>query len=181
MNTQNITSTIKTDRIVLVNASSAILEKVLAGDESLQIFLDINVPKQWTEFRPAPFQYALERIQKNGGDARWWSWLPILIAENTLVGNCEYKGSPKEGIVEIGYEVAVDYRGIGYATEIARALINHAFAEESIMEIVAHTLPEENASVRILKNCGFGFIEVINDPEDGQIWKWVLARPSSKP
>jgi ribosomal-protein-alanine N-acetyltransferase len=163
-------------RIIYINSSVDIIEKILAGDEALMTHLDILIPPVWTEFGRPPFQYALERIQNHSSDPKWWSWLPILVAENTLIGNCGYKGAPKNGTVEIGYEVAEDYRGQGFGTEMAVALIKNAFMYETVQEVIAHTLAEENASVNILRKCGFTLKEQINDPEDGQIWKWELAR-----
>lgn len=164
------------ERIILINSSAEILEKILDSDEALGNHLDIKIPAVWTEFGKPPFQYALERIQKHGSDEQWWSWLPILISENILIGNCGYKGAPTDGSVEIGYEVAEDYRGQGYATEMTIALIQNAFNEKTVRKVIAHTLAEENASVHILRKCGFTFTEEVYDPEDGQIWKWQLSR-----
>jgi RimJ/RimL family protein N-acetyltransferase len=93
-----------------------------------------------------------------------------------LIGNCGYKGPPKEGVVEIGYEVAELYRGQGFATEIATALIEHAFSDHRVEQILAHTLAEENASVHILRRCGFRFGGNIDDPDDGPVWRWSLPR-----
>ena len=92
-----------------------------------------------------------------------------------LVGNCGYKGPPKNGVVEIGYEVAESYRGMGLATEMAKALIEFAFSHPEVKSIIAHTLPFENHSVSVLRKCGFEYISEINDPEDGVIWKWELG------
>ncbi len=176
MKTERVKHCFFTNRIVLINASVPVLQNIINGDEALKEFLQISIPGDWTEFGQAPFKYALERIQKQGSDARWWSWLPILVSENKLIGNCGYKGAPKKGIVEIGYEIAKDYRGRGYATEIAGGLIRNAFKDEAVQEVIAHTLAVENASVKVLRKYGFTFTEQINDPEDGQIWKWVLSR-----
>jgi ribosomal-protein-alanine N-acetyltransferase len=62
---------------------------------------------------------------------------------------------------------------------MATTLIKNAFEQESIKEVIAHTLAEENASAKILRNFEFTFDDEINDPEDGQIWKWVLPKPNT--
>jgi len=42
-----------------------------------------------------------------------------------------------------------------------------------IRRVRAHTLPEGNASTRILEKLGFERIgETIKDPEAGQVWRW---------
>jgi RimJ/RimL family protein N-acetyltransferase len=165
-----------TNRLRLINSSEEILEKALSGDDALSKHLDITIPESWTEFGASPFQYALSRIKNKPEDSVWWSWLPILDAENILIGNCGYKGPPKDGMVEIGYEVAKLYRQQGFATEIALALIKNAFSHEPVHMVIAHTLAEENASVKVLRKCGFQFAEEIDDPEDGLIWKWILKK-----
>lgn len=53
-------------------------------------------------------------------------------------------------------------------------LVAKAFASDSILAVRAHTLPEHNASTKVLAKCGFKFIEEITHPEDGLIWRWEL-------
>lgn len=179
MNTNYITHSLHTERLVLINSSSQLLKQLLNSEEAMQDFLEISIPEHWTEFGQAPFEYALEQIENHNSDPMWWSWLPVLTSENMLIGNCGYKGPPENGMVEIGYEVARDYREQGFATEMAEALIQNAFDDPRVNVIIAHTLAEENASVKILRNCGFTFAEEIQDPEDGTIWKWVKLRSTS--
>lgn len=167
---------IHTSRLRLVNADAAICEAVVRGDEVIAALMQVKVAKPWTEFGVAPFQYMLGKIVRDPGETPWWSWLPIHHADNTLIGNSGYKGPAENGIVEIGYEIAEAYRGNGYATEVAKALIERAFSFPHIHAVIAHTLAEENASVTVLKKCGFSFVEAVDDPHDGQIWKWQLNK-----
>jgi RimJ/RimL family protein N-acetyltransferase len=102
-------------RIIFINSSVKILKNILAGEEALKHYFALKIQAFRTKFGRLPFAYALECIQKIGRDPRWWNWLPFLISENTLIGNCGYKGSPKNGSVQIGYEGAEDYRGHGLA------------------------------------------------------------------
>lgn len=171
MNIKLIRHSISTERLLLVNSSTRVLQNILTGD-GLSHYLDIRIADPWTEFGTAPFQYALDQIKDHPEDAVWWSWLPILVSENMLIGNCGYKGPPKDGMVEIGYEVAEKYRGQGFAFEIAKALIENALRDKNVHTLIAHTLAEENASVQVLRKCGFTFISAITDIEDGDIWRW---------
>jgi ribosomal-protein-alanine N-acetyltransferase len=75
-------------------------------------------------------------------------------------------------MVEIAYGVAPGYEGRGYATEVAEALVNHAFLQPQVRLTRAHTLPERNASGRVLEKCGFQFVGPVTDPEDGLVWRW---------
>ena len=40
------------------------------------------------------------------------------------------------------------------------------------VKIIAKTLPENNASTRILIKNGFVFVCPINDEDDGNVWLW---------
>ena len=94
-------------------------------------------------------------------------------ADNAVVGNCGFKGPPdSDGAVEIAYGVAADYQGKGYATEAAQALVWYAFHSGKVRVVRAHTLPEKNASTRVLTKCGFRQIGEVIDPDDGLVWRW---------
>jgi ribosomal-protein-alanine N-acetyltransferase len=164
----------KTPRLRLINADPSICEAIVRGDDVIAKHLQVVVANPWTEFGIAPFQYTLSKIYDDPTASIWWSWLPVHMEDNTLIGNSGYKGPAVDGVIEIGYEVAEAYRGKGFATEIAKALIDRAFSFPEIHTVQAHTLAEENASVRVLKKCGFVFIEEIQDPDDGKIWKWMI-------
>jgi hypothetical protein len=62
------------------------------------------------------------------------------------------------------------------ATEAAQALINNAFKKPEVKSVIAHTLPEENPSVQILRNLKFNFEGEIMDLTDGKIWSWKLPK-----
>ncbi|MBK8698518.1 MAG: hypothetical protein IPN29_02835 [Saprospiraceae bacterium] len=59
---------------------------------------------------------------------------------------------------------------------MAKGLIDHAFKNEEVSCILAHTLGHENPSTRVLSKIGFVKTQEINDPEDGLIWRWELKR-----
>lgn len=163
-------------RLDFINVTMEIVEAIVQGDTALSQLLQVTVPSPWTEFGIDPFRYTAKQIYDDPKSAVWWSWLPVFRDEKTLIGNCGYKGLPDQGYVEIGYEVAESRRRQGFATEIAQALIQRAFSFPEVQCVVAHTLAEENASVRVLRTCGFVFIRAIEDPHDGEIWRWELQR-----
>jgi [ribosomal protein S5]-alanine N-acetyltransferase len=164
-------------QIKLLECDATILQKAIEGDKSLSEYLNVNIPKRWTEFGEMIFHHTLKIISKNPTQTPWTTYFPIFKAENMLIGTCGYKGSPdSEGMVEIGYEVAEDYRGRGIATEIVNLLINNAFTYPNVQIIQAHTLANTNASTRVLEKSGFLWIKEITDPDDGQIWQWRLER-----
>ncbi len=104
----------------------------------------------------------------------WTHGFSLVLRESeTLVGTAGFKGPPAaDGIVEIAYGVSPEYQGKGYATEAAQALTEYAFDSGKVRVVRAHTLPEANASRRVLTKCGFRRIGEVIDPEDGLVWRW---------
>jgi len=61
----------------------------------------------------------------------------------------------QRGRVELGYWVAPEAQGQGYATEIAALLVEYAFVERRLNKVVARVLAGNDASRRILEGLGF--------------------------
>ena len=97
-------------------------------------------------------------------------------ASGLAIGACGYKGPPgNDGAVEIAYGIVPEHQGKGYATEAAQALVASA-RDANVRTIRAHTLPETNASTRVLIKCGFHQVSEFHDPEDGIVWRWELPK-----
>ena len=93
------------------------------------------------------------------------------------VGSAGFKGPPdNEGVVEIAYAVEPEHQGRGFATEAATALVGYALSCDRVRTVRAHTLPQANASTRVLSKCGFQHVGEVMDPEDGLVWRWELDR-----
>lgn len=98
----------------------------------------------------------------------------ILKKHHQLIGTCGFKGKPDfENHVEIGYEVHPKFQSRGIGSEAAHALTSFAFAK-NIAGVKAHTLPEENNSVHILRKLGFGFQGETEVTGEGRLWYWLL-------
>ena len=119
----------------------------------------------------------LDLYGKAAAVAPWLSYFALRESDNTLLGICSFKTPPVQGLVEIAYFTFPDYEGQGVATVMARELLKIAFGEYEVQAVLAHTLPEENASTAILRRRGFALIEIVEDPDDGAVWRWALARP----
>lgn len=161
-------------QIQLVNCNPTIICWILKSDDILANNLKVSVPNNWTEFGEDIFKFFLDTIREHPDSQKWLSYLPIDIKTNTLIGSCGFKGSPENGIVEIGYEVCKTFRNQGYATEIAKQLIDIAFKDENVTTIMAHTIAKNNASTSVLKKCGFKFVKKTFDEEDGNVYQWQL-------
>ena len=98
--------------------------------------------------------------------------------DDLVIGQCGFKGPPdSHGVVEIAYFVEPDWRGNGFATEAAEAMTKYAFKNEAVQMVRAHTLPEPNASTKVLTKAGFKHVGEVIDPEDGPVWRWEKEMP----
>jgi RimJ/RimL family protein N-acetyltransferase len=58
-------------------------------------------------------------------------------------------------------------------------MVAEAFADEQVVRVIAHTLPERNASNRVLEEVGSSHDG--DDREDGAlVWRYALVRPPAR-
>ena len=81
---------------------------------------------------------------------------------------------PPEKIVEMGYIVAVDWQGQGVATEVCRAVLEHARERLQKYGVYARVHPDNAASVRLMEKLGFSPTEVYYKGE--QVWVLLFDR-----
>ena len=105
----------------------------------------------------------------------WAGYFGVDPATRELVGSCAFKTPPRDGRVEIAYFTYPEYEGRGYATAMAQKLIALAAGAPEVREVIAHTLPESNASTRILAKVGMDCLGEVVDPDDGRVWRWRIA------
>lgn len=104
-------------------------------------------------------------------------WIGYLAeVADDIVGSCGYKGNCCDGVVEIAYYTFPEYENRGLATEMARLLTQLSWQQAEVQIVRAHTLREENASVRLLRRLGFDCLGTVEDPEDGPVWRWEIRR-----
>jgi RimJ/RimL family protein N-acetyltransferase len=94
-------------------------------------------------------------------------------------------GMPFTGI-EIGWRLARSVWGHGYASEAARAVLDHAFTERGLSEIVAITVAPNLRSQAVMLRIGMTHAAELNfdhQPEpDGPVFHHVvyrIARPAA--
>lgn len=85
-----------------------------------------------------------------------------------------FKTAPDaDGVVEIGYLTFPDAQAKGVATLVAGGLVEIARASGA-RRVTAHTLPEPNASNRVLEKVGFVRDGWGEDDDVGAVWRWAI-------
>ena len=106
----------------------------------------------------------------------WTGFLAVDRACNTIVGTCGFKSSPDaDGTAEIAYFTFPNFERQGVASAMAVGLVQCARSAVGVRRLLAHTLPEKNASTRVLEKVGFLRTGEVVDPEDGRVWRWERA------
>ena len=82
---------------------------------------------------------------------------PILLKNGENIGYVQLVKIEKGW--EIGYHVAKQYTGNGYATEAVQAFIPVIAAEKHLSEVYGICLSDNIASIRVLEKCGFEAID----------------------
>jgi RimJ/RimL family protein N-acetyltransferase len=117
----------------------------------------------------------LANVPDGGEGSPWGGYLAIDESTQSVIGTCAFKAPPSEdSTVEIAYYTFPEYEGQGYATAMAGMLIDLAKAATEVRRIIARTLPERNASTKVLGKVGMHFAGEVFEPEDGTLWEWEL-------
>ena len=101
-------------------------------------------------------------------------WIGYLAVESgAVVGTCGFVGPPDAaGAVEIAYFTFPAFEGRGHATAMAAGLCAIAAASDEAKLVCALTLPQRNASARILEKLGFRQTGTAHDADAGPVWRW---------
>ncbi len=114
--------------------------------------------------------------RESGFEPPWIGYLAV--ADGTCVGTCAFKCAPRDGRVELAYFAFPGHEGRGLATRMCGELVALARTADPAIVITAQTLPERNASTRVLEKTGFRWDSELDHPEDGRIWEWRLDPPA---
>ena len=136
------------------------------------------VPDGWPEF-PEAIAFTLAHLRTASEADRAWSMQFFVdSATGRLLGSGGFAAPPSARTVEIGYEIAPEFRGRGLGAAAARALVERAVASGEVDHVLAHTQPGPNPSTGVLVSLGFEHVDDQEDPEVGAVWEWRWTRPS---
>jgi RimJ/RimL family protein N-acetyltransferase len=169
---------IRTERLDLVPATTALVRADLAGRGALAGALGVAVPESWPPelFDEPALRYTLDKLESRPEEAGWWLYYVVLREGPVLVGVAGYKGPPAEGAVEIGYGVLPEHRRRGYASEASAALVARAFERPEVSCVLAETLPELVPSIGVMEKLGFALVGEGSEPG---VIRYALERPGA--
>ncbi|MBP6786271.1 MAG: GNAT family N-acetyltransferase [Candidatus Promineofilum sp.] len=98
-------------------------------------------------------------------------------SDGRLIGNCGIRRSAADAHeAEIGYELAPDEWGQGYATEAVQTIVRFGFEELGLHRIAAWTVADNTASARVLEKVGLTLEGRLVDKEHykGRYWDVLM-------
>jgi len=163
-------------QVRLVAASVPLLHALNEDRALFGELIGSPAPDGWPEF-PEAIAMTVEQLQGASKADRPWSMQFFIDgATGRLLGSGGFAAPPVDRTVEIGYEVAPEFRGRGFGAAAARALVARAVASGEVDHVVAHTLPGPNPSTGVLVSLGFEHVADQQDHEVGVVWEWRWTR-----
>lgn len=142
---------IQTERLVLREFTQDDYEAIHKGASNLNVVRYMTWGPNKEDDSRRFIQYA---IQTQIVRPRIHNQLAVTL-EGKVVGGCDFNiNSSEHGEGEIGYLLDEPYWGKGYATEIARALIDFGFREHNMHRIIAKCDARNEGSFNIMEKCG---------------------------
>ena len=148
---------IETKRLNLYAASREQMEKFIAAQT-------IDVLK-------AAYTEMLDGCLAHPGQWEWYAIWMIELKDGTHIGELCFKGIDESGCTEIGYGVADEHQGHGYAAEAVTAAAGWALQQDAVHCVTAEVDRENIASVRVLEKAGFELTGSVG--EEGPIYRKV--------
>ena len=122
-----------------------------ASREQMESFIAV----QTADGLKAAYTEMLEGCLSHPDQWAWYAIWMIELQDGTHIGELCFKGISEEGSAEIGYGIAAEYQGHGYATEAVSALVDWALNDPCVTSVTAETEDSNIASQRVLKKAGF--------------------------
>jgi ribosomal-protein-alanine N-acetyltransferase len=169
-------SPIHAERLDLVPLDPGVIRGLIAGERPP----DLNLPDEFptAEERDGFLAIQLRRMEADPHRREWMARLMVRREDATIVGHCGFHGPPDViGRAEIGYTVFTAYRGQGFATEAARALVAWAFGQDE-EKVYATVSPANAPSLSVVKRLGFTQVGTQIDEVDGLELVFAIERPS---
>ncbi|MEV5154794.1 GNAT family N-acetyltransferase [Streptomyces werraensis] len=85
----------------------------------------------------------------------WGMYVLVRREDDRAVGAMGFHGAPADGRVEIGYDLVVEARGNGYATEALRTLSAWALGQDAVHTVVAVVEETNVPSQKVVTRAGF--------------------------
>ena len=151
---------LRTERLVLreFRLDDEVAVHQYGSDEEVTRYLT------WGPNSPADTAAYLKKVLREAArEPRTSFTLAVATLDDELIGVANLATTDTQSTAELGYVLARDQWGHGYATEVARRLIVFGFNELGLRRITATCHPDNFASARVLEKAGMHFERTLRD------------------
>lgn len=162
-NNQSIEITV-TDRLIIRELSPEDIPTLYQIYQNPSIKNNVDPMENNLEVEFEKHKAYIETIYKFYGYGLWG----VFIKETgKLIGRCGIQPITweKADEIELGYLIAEDYQGNGYATEAAKAILTIAFEEYKIQRIISFIEPKNKKSIHVAEKVGMELVETVRKGE----------------
>jgi RimJ/RimL family protein N-acetyltransferase len=157
---------LETQRLVLRELTVADTDFILQllNEPAYIIFIGDRGVRTYQDARKYLQETIIGSYEKNG----FGLYLVELIDDATPIGVCGLINRDGLPDVDIGYAFLAEYRGNGYATEAAEAVLEYGKHSVGLKRIVAITAVDNQGSINVLEKNGLRFEKLITLPGDDE-------------
>lgn len=123
-------------------------------DREVMRYINGGIPRSDDQIRDSILRQQ-NHLQSRG----FCLWKLLRKPDGLLIGDCGLQPLQLDGIeeVEIGWRLAKDHWGRGYATEAARVALQHAVHYAHLSRVIAIAMPENRPSLHIMEKLGMTY------------------------
>jgi RimJ/RimL family protein N-acetyltransferase len=161
-----------TDRLVLRRSRPADAETISAYRSDPQV----HRFQGWERTDPAGIREEIvEMTSRAPGDPGGWVQLSVVErGTGRLVGDVGMSPADGEpGVIKVGYTMAPEVQGRGYATEAVRVLVDYAFDVLDAEVVRAFASAANLPSIRVAEKAGLRLVERFERTYEGETWQGV--------
>ncbi len=145
---------LETERLILRSQQPEDTEtivKMFADAEVMRFIADGNViPRNIAEQSVNRWN---EYERKHG----FTSWAVVRKEDDVFIGKCGFNYLPDNSDIELSYMLDEPYWGNGYASEVAKATLDHGLNKLGLKRVVALVYPQNSPSIRVIEKSGFKY------------------------
>jgi [ribosomal protein S5]-alanine N-acetyltransferase len=147
---------LETPRLILQPFTPSDLDDLVQLHADPEVNRYLRLQGAWPK---ALVEHYLKRFiedQKTLGYSKW----RVTLKDGTFIGRAGFSRWEETGESELGYSFKREYWGQGYATEVARALLQWIFTTTELEHVIAFAAEENIASRKVLEKVGMTFTDI---------------------
>jgi ribosomal-protein-alanine N-acetyltransferase len=163
-------------KVELIPITAALQKALEHGPETVEARHGARLDEEVEALVREVVAQSLDLMARVPRRAPWGCYLARDANTRKLVGTCGFKAGPDaDQAVEIAYYTFPPYEGHGFATAMAKALMEIAASSPQVRRVIAHAIVEEGAPTRVLEKLGMHYAGPVKDAEEHTVGLWEEA------